>query len=147
GTTLVSGYVRITCTGPITAELTYGSSDSLGISGGIATVFSLDPVTSAVHYPLINPGFSFHYGIAIANDGTSPISVVLNLLIDGRTFGKIVTVPAYSQFVAFLDDLFTIPAAYAGVLEARTVNGPFYTTALLYACSKCGPAFGTVVPF
>src|SRR5262249_36368174 len=59
----------------------------------------------------------YRYGIALANDNDTPLLATLNLSSPATTFILSIQVPARSQYVKFVDEIFNVPAEGVGTLE------------------------------
>src|SRR5215831_5314732 len=131
-----TGYARLDCSQPVVASLAYSRTTPTGIPLGFATVPNA-PNASIVLIPMVLGG-GYRHGIALANDKDAPQVVVL--LFDSNsgatTLVKTIQVQPRSQYVAFVDELFNVPADGLGTLTIGavdgTVPGNFHITALLF---------------
>ena len=138
---LASGWATLSCSQPVQASLMYAFLTPNGTIVSMATVFPAPPATYA-NFPIVS-GVGFRYAIAIANTGTTPISVTAYLTNSGgQTTNQTFQVPAASQYVHFIDELMTVPSA--GGLNTFELTSPtrFNVTALLFS----GSVFSTLVP-
>jgi hypothetical protein len=91
---------------------------------------------------LLVPGLRTGFAIANDNDTTANFTVQFTD-INGHVTGQILQVAARSQYVRFVDEIFTVPNIGTGALEILSQSGPkFSATGLLFA----GAVFSTLVP-
>ena len=128
---LVTGYAVLQCSEQVQASLLYGLSAPNGDTVGMATVFSA-PSISYASIPVLT-GSTAHFGFAIANTSTSPISILLLLnMSDGQSSGRTIEIPAQTQYIRFVDEIFTLPTtASLNILEMDS-SSSFNVTALLF---------------
>ena len=140
-----TGYARLDCSQPVVASLMYSMLSATGTPLGIATVPGA-PVASVALIPMVLNG-RYRYGIALANDNDAAQIVVL-LFDSGATSAvRTIQLQPRSQYVAFADEIFNVPAAGLGTLRVGAVGGGvgpgnFHITALLFDQS----GFTNVVP-
>jgi hypothetical protein len=86
------------------------------------------------------------YGIALANDNDAAQLVVILFDSGATSLVRTIQVQPRSQYVAFVDELFNVPAAGLGLLRIGAIQevgpGNFHITALLFDQG----AFTNVVP-
>jgi hypothetical protein len=138
---LVTGYAVLQCSEEVQASLMYGFSAPNGATLGMATVFSAPSITFA-SIPVLT-GSSARFGFAIANTSASPISILLFLTgSDGQSSSRTIEIPAQTQYVRFVDEIFTLPrTASLNILEIDS-SSAFNVTALLFD----GAVFTTLIP-
>ena len=129
-----TGYARLDCSQPVVASLTYSILSANGTTLGIATVPSA-PVASLVLIPMVLNG-RYRYGIAMVNDNDAAQLVVL-LFDSGETsLVRTIQLQPRSQYVAFVDEVFNVPAAGLGTLRIGAIDGggpdTFHITSLLF---------------
>src|SRR5262249_1289339 len=132
---VASGYARLDCSQPVTATLIYSLVEKDQTTTlGIATEFPAPPTTYAM-FPL-----SFVSGrrtrFAISNDNDIVANFTVQYTdINGNIYAQIVEVPARSQLVRFVDELFTVPnTSSTGSLEIVSLSGAkFSVTGLVFA--------------
>ena len=138
-----TGYMNLSCSSAVTAQLLYAFRSAAGLVLSEATVFS-SPATTVAQLVADHRGGS-QLGIAIANPGTS----AKNLLIvandtSGTEVGRgTATVNARSQRAAFLSSFVTVPSNFLGTVrisESGTSTGEFYAIGLKFT----GTAFTTI---
>jgi len=140
---LATGYARLDCSQPVFASLTYSLQSGNGAPLGMATVPGA-PVTSHALIPMILNG-RYHYGVAVANNNDAPLTALLSFTSNGTTVLRSLQVDGRSHYVAFVDEMFSVPREGAGTLEilANDVgSGNFNIMALLFDQG----AFTNVVP-
>jgi hypothetical protein len=141
---IAAGYARLDCSQPVFASLTYSLQSGNGAPLGIATVPGA-PVASNALIPMVLNG-RYRYGIAIANNNDALLAVSLSFTYSGTTVLRSLQVQARSHYVAFVDDIFSVPAEGAGTFEiianGSVGSGNFNITALLF--DQAG--FTNVVP-
>jgi len=131
---LASGYARLDCSQPVFVSLTYSIQSGNDAPLGIATVPGA-PVASHALIPMILNG-RYHYGVAMANNNDGVLAVILTFTSNGATVLRSLQLEARSHYVAFLDEIFTVPQEGTGTLEILA-NGSggsdnFNITALLF---------------
>jgi hypothetical protein len=102
------------------------------------------PVASYAAIPVVVNG-RYRYGIAIANDNDLPLNAAI-ILSAGTGGGVSIQIPARSQYVKFIDEIFAFPIQTNGTIEVLA-NGSagsanFNITALLFD----GQTFTTLNP-
>src|SRR5262245_410032 len=118
---IATGYARLDCSQPVVASLTYSILSATGTTLGIATVPGA-PNASVVLIPMVLNG-KYRYGIAIANDNDA-VQIVVILFDSGATsVVKTVVLQPRSQYVAFADEIFNVPAAGLGTVRIGAVPG------------------------
>jgi len=141
---IAAGYARLDCSQPVFASLTYSLQSANGTPLGIATVPGA-PVASNALIPMVLNG-RYRYGIAMANNNDALLAVSLSFTSNGTTVLRTLQVPARSHYVAFVDELFSVPAEGSGTFEifanGSVGSGNFNITALLFDHA----AFTNVVP-
>jgi hypothetical protein len=142
---LATGYVRLDCSRPVTASLTYSLLAPEGTNVGMATVMPSPLASYAKHPLLLGPGA--RYAVALAND--SDATAVLNVFFtetgSGKTSIRTIQIAPRTQYSRFVDQIVNLPAEGSGTLEIEAVGtGPssFRLTCLLFQ----GVAFTTLVP-
>lgn len=137
-----SGYMTVSCTQPVQANLMYLEAAPSGALESMATVSSAPPIYYASFLAIT--GGPWNYGVAIANPSAAPISVSFAVnFADGTFTTNMVQIPAYSRFVQFLSNVLPIPSTIGLVnIEIFSSSSYFNLTALLYS----GSAFTTLVP-
>jgi hypothetical protein len=141
---IASGYAVLTCSQPVFASLTYSLSAADGTPLGGATVLSARQASYAL-LPMALNGH-YRYGIAIANDNDAPL--VAALIVSGvpGSGGRTIQVPARSQYLTFVDEVFDLPAQGTGMLEivanGTTGSANFNVTGLRFDRG----VFTTLVP-
>jgi len=130
-----TGYARLDCSQPVVASLTYSILSATGTPLGIATVPAA-PIASVASVPMVLNGRS-RYGIAMANDTDGPQLLVV--LFDSGATSLVRPIPLQprSQYVAFVDEIFNVPATGLGILRIGAFDqaaqpGNFHITALLF---------------
>jgi hypothetical protein len=128
------GYARLDCAQPVVASLTYSIVSGAGTPIGIATVPAA-PVASFALIPMVFTGRQ-RYAIALANDNDA-LQLVVILFDSGATsLIRTIELQPKSQYVAFVDEIFKVPAAGLGTLRIGAIEaaGPvnFYIGALLF---------------
>ncbi len=137
---LATGYAKVTCSQAVVASLQYFLIAPNDLVRGMATVFSSPGVTYAMLPAIFGGGF--RHGIALANDSATAANVTLLFTgSDGQVVGKIIQIPARSQYVRFADEIISLPTQGYGSLEL-TSGQPFSIVGLLFN----GAAFTTLVP-
>jgi hypothetical protein len=143
---IATGYARLDCAQPVKASLTFILLSPNGTLSGMATVLSA-PVASYALLPMLLNGTS-RYGIALANNNDVPLTVsFLFNPAQGGGSGLTIQVPARSQYVRFVDEIFSnVPAQGTGTFEVYangTIgSGNFNLTGLLFDRG----VFTTLVP-
>jgi hypothetical protein len=131
---IATGYARLDCSQPVVASLTYSILSATGTPRGIATVPGA-PSAAAVLIPVVFTG-RYRYGIAITNDNDAPQLVTLLFDSGATSLVRTIQLQARSHYVAFVDELFNVPAAGLGTLRIGAVEGigsdRFHITALLF---------------
>ena len=131
---LATGYARLDCSQAVFASLTYTLRSANGTLLGIATV-SGAPVASNALIPMVLNGEN-RYAVAMANNNDGMLEVLASLSVNGTAVVRSLQVPARSHYVAFVDDIFSLPAQGAGTLEilanGSTGADNFNITALLF---------------
>ena len=112
---VAAGYARLDCSQPVFASLTYSVQSANGALLGIATVPGA-PVASNALIPMLLDGRR-RYGIAIANNNDALLQVTLSFTSNGTDSLRSLQVPARSHYVAFVDDIFSVPAQGSGTFE------------------------------
>jgi hypothetical protein len=129
-----TGYARLDCSQPVVASLTYSLLSATGTPLGIATVPGA-PVASLVSIPIVLNG-RYRYGIALANDNDAAQLVLLLFDSGATSLVRTIQLQPRSQYVAFVDEVFNVPAAGLGTLRIGAVQGVgpgnFHITALLF---------------
>ena len=143
--TLAAGYARLECSQPVFASLTYTSQSANGSPLGLATVPGA-PVASNALIPMMILNGRYRYAIAIANNNDALLAVSLSFTSNGTSVLRGLQVQARSHYVAFVDELFSVPLEGTGTFEILA-NGSvgsdnFNITALLFDHG----AFTNVVP-
>jgi hypothetical protein len=110
-----TGYARLDCSQPVVASLTYSMLSATGTLLGIATVPSA-PIASAALIPMVLNG-RHRYGIALANDKDAAQVVVLLFDSGATSLVRTIQLQPRSHYVAFVDELFNVPAAGWPFLE------------------------------
>jgi hypothetical protein len=142
---LASGYARLNCSAPVTASLFYASTFANGVgTAGMATVSSAPSSSYALIPMLVVTGL--RYAVALANDSDSSATVRVHFTnSSGQTTSQNISIPARSQYVRFVDEIFTIPRSETvavGTFEVEATIGRFYLTGLMFADGT----FTTVIP-
>jgi hypothetical protein len=131
---IASGYARLDCSQPVVASLTYSILSATGTSRGIATVPSA-PNAAAVLIPVVFNG-RYRYGIAITNDNDAAQLVPLLFDSGATSLVRTIQLQPRSHYVAFVDEIFNVPAAGLATLRIAAVEGigsnRFHITALLF---------------
>ena len=141
---IATGYARLDCSQAVFASLTYTLRSANGTLLGIATVPGA-PVASHALVPMVLNGES-RYAIAMANNNDGVLQVTMSFTSNGAAVLRNLQVPARSHYVAFVDDMFSVPTQGSGTFEILA-NGSggsdnFNITALLFDQG----AFTNVVP-
>jgi hypothetical protein len=141
---LATGYARLDCSQPVFASLTYSMQSGNASPLGIATVPGA-PVASNALIPMILNG-RYRYGVAMANNNDGLLAVILTFTSNGTTVLRSLQLEARSHYVAFVDEIFSVPQEGTGTFEILA-NGSvgsdnFNITALLFDQG----AFTNVVP-
>jgi hypothetical protein len=131
---VASGYARLDCSQPVFASLTYSLQSANGTALGIATVPGA-PIASNALIPMVLNG-RYRYGIALANNNDAPLLVTLSFTSGGTSVLRNVQVAARSHYVAFADEVFSVPAQGSGTFEVlangSVGSGNFNIMALLF---------------
>jgi len=130
-----TGYARLDCSQPVVASLTYSILSATGTPLGIATVPAA-PIASVASVPMVLNGRS-RYGIAMANDTDGPQLLVVLFDSGATSLVRPIPVQPRSQYVAFVDEIFNVPAAGMAILRIGAFDqaaqpGNFHITALLF---------------
>jgi hypothetical protein len=129
-----AGYARLDCSQPVVASLTYSLVSAAGTPLGIATVPAA-PVAEFVLIPMVLNG-RYRYGIALVNDNDAAQLVTMLFDSGPTSLVRTIQVQPRSQYVAFADEIFDVPAAGLGTLRIAAVEGigadHFYITSLLF---------------
>jgi hypothetical protein len=129
-----TGYARLDCSQPVVASLTYSINSATGAPLGIATVPGA-PVASVALIPMVLNG-RYRYGIALANDNDAPQVVVILFDSGATSLVRTIVLQPRSQYVAFVDEIFNVPAAGLALLRIGAVEGGgpgyFHIGALLF---------------
>jgi len=76
----------------------------------MATVFSAPPTSYTMFPVLITPGLRM--GVAVANDNDVTANFTMQFTDSaGHITGRVVAIPARSQYVHYLDEILTLPTA------------------------------------
>jgi hypothetical protein len=141
---LATGYARLDCSQPVFASLTYSLQSGNGAPLGIATVPGA-PVASHALIPMILNG-RYRYAIAIANNNDALVEMILSFTSDGTAVVRSLQVQARSHYIAFVDEIFSVPSEGTGTFEILANGsvgaGNFNISALLFDQD----AFTNVVP-
>jgi hypothetical protein len=110
----------------------------------MATVNGSSLASHALIPMLLNGRYRF--GIALANDNDAPLLVSLTFTSAGNFQGLMIQVPARSQYVKFVDEIFSVPSEGMGTFEllanGSIGSGDFNVMGLLFD----GQAFTTLIP-
>jgi hypothetical protein len=141
---LATGYAQLDCSQPVFASLTYSLQSGKGASLGLSTVPGA-PLASNALIPMILNG-RYHYGVAIANNNDAPLTALLSFTFNGTSAVRSLRVEARSHYVAFVDEIFSVPSEGTGTFQILA-NGSggsdnFNIAALLFDQG----AFTNVVP-
>ena len=136
-----SGYVTISCTGPVNALVIYGYHAPGGTKFSEAAVFP-SPLGTQLQI-LSDQRDGAQLGLAIANDNTSPAVVIIGAgNIQGQAIGSTtITIPGRSQYVGFLNDILPgLPQGHLGQVIVATSGPQVATIGLRFT----GIAFTTI---
>jgi hypothetical protein len=141
---VASGYARLDCSQPVFASVTYFLQNRSGISLGTATVPG-SPLASHALLPMLLNG-RYRYGIALANDNDAPLLAALSFSAPASSWILPIQVPARSQYVKFVDEIFPVPSDGMGTFEilanGSVGSASFNVIGLLFD----GATFTTLVP-
>jgi hypothetical protein len=141
---IATGFARLECTQPVFASVTYALQARNGGTIGMATVPG-SAIASHALLPMVLNG-RYRYGIALANNNDAPLLATLNFSAPASSFILSIQVPARSQYVKFVDEIFPVPSdgpASVDVLANGSVgSGNFNLMGLLFD----GASFTTLVP-
>jgi hypothetical protein len=112
---LATGFARLECSQPVFASLSYSLQSGNGAPLGIATVPGA-PLASNALIPMILNG-RYHYGIAVANNNDAPLTALLSFTSNGTSAVRSLQVEARSHYVAFVDEIFSVPSEGTGTLQ------------------------------
>jgi hypothetical protein len=88
----------------------------------------------------------YRYAIAIANNNNALVEMILNFSSNGTAVVRSLQVPARSHYIAFVDEIFSVPSEGTGNFEilanGSVGSGNFNITSLLFDQG----AFTNVVP-
>lgn len=101
---IATGYIRLDCSQPVFASMTYRLQTRDGAPVGVTTALRA-PTTSHALIPMLLNTQS-RYGIAIANDNDAPLHTSLLFTSSGIFEAINIQVPARSQYVKFVDEIF-----------------------------------------
>ena len=141
---IATGYARVDCSQPVFASLTYSVKSANGTTLTMATV-SGAPVGSHALIPMVLNGH-YRYAIAIANNNDSALTALMSFTANGNSVVRPIQVPPRSHYIAFVDEIFNVPADGTGTAEilanGSVGSGNFNVMALLFDQAT----FTSVVP-
>jgi hypothetical protein len=140
--TLISGFVQLNCSLPVSASLTYISFSPGGDVSGMATVLPGRAITQSF---LQHTSWA-RFGVAIANTNSSTLNLEARFNgANGQSTVRTITVAPMTQYVKFVDEILDLsPTTRNGLFSLSNVqsNTPFYITGLMFI----GSAFTTLLP-
>jgi sugar lactone lactonase YvrE len=127
---LKTGYMTLSCSSAVTAQVLYSLRSSSGNVVSESTVFSSPPATTAQLF--VDQRNGSQLGIAVANNSSSSkglaiIATDINLIGGGITS---VPIGGKSQVAGFLSEFMTLPASFLGTVSISVGDG---STADTYA--------------